>query len=58
MFGSIVAVILLINMIITKDSGYAIAAGLFELAGVVYTVLPRPKRFKTKEVNSNEVPGK
>lgn len=59
MFGSLVALGLLVLMIITKDSSYAIAAGLFELSGVIYAVLPRPRRLKpAKEVNSNEVPGK
>lgn len=54
MFGSLVALGLLVLMIVTKDSGYAIAAGLFELAGVIYTVLPRPRRFKIKEVANND----
>jgi hypothetical protein len=55
MFGSLVALCLLISMIITNNPQYAIAAGLFELAGVIYTVLPRPRRLKpAKEVNSND----
>lgn len=55
MFGSLVALGLLVLMTVTKEPTYAIAAGLFELAGVIYTVT-RPRRFK--EVKSNEVPGK
>lgn len=57
MFGSIIALGLLILVSVTKDPGYAIAAGLFELSGVIYTVT-RPKRLTTKEASSNEVLGK
>jgi len=45
MLGSLVAAGLLVLMTITKDSGYAIAAGLFEIAGVIYAVT-RPRRLK------------
>ena len=47
MLGSWIALGLMILMAVTKDAGYAIAAGLFELAGVLYTVT-RPRRFKEK----------
>lgn len=47
MFGSLVALGLLVLMIVTKESGYAIAAGLFELSGVLYAVT-RPRRLKEK----------
>lgn len=46
MLGSIIALGMLVLMTVTKDSGYAIAAGLFELSGVIYAVLPRPRRLK------------
>ena len=55
MFGSLVALGMLVLMTLTKDPLYAIAAGLFELTGVIYTVT-RPRRLK--EVKPNEVPGK
>lgn len=45
MFGSIVATLLLVAMCINNDPTYAIAAGLFELAGVLYQVT-RPIRLK------------
>lgn len=55
MFGSLVALGLLVLMTITKEPAYAIAAGLFELSGVIYAVT-RPRRFKSnKEAPSNEV---
>jgi hypothetical protein len=57
MFGSLCALGLLVLMTITKDAGYGIAAGLFELSGVIYAVT-RPKRLTTKEASSNEVSGK
>ena len=74
MFGSLVALGLLILMTVTKEPQYAIAAGLFDLSGVIYTVLTRPRLFKEKplkekplkmvngqwvdEVNSNEDSGR
>jgi hypothetical protein len=45
MFRSIVALGLLICMLVTNNALYAIAAGLFELAGVLYAVT-RPRRLK------------
>ena len=45
MFGSIMAAILLLATAITREPSYAIAAGLFELAGIIYSIT-RPKRFK------------
>lgn len=45
MFGSLVGAILLVCMAIYKEPMYAIAAGLFELAGVLYAVT-RPRRLK------------
>ena len=57
MLGSIIALGMLVIMTITKEPMYAVAAGLFELSGVIYMVT-RPKRFKVKEVNSDEVPGR
>lgn len=48
MFGMILATGLLICAIVSADPQYAIAAGLFELAGVLYAVT-RPRRLTTKE---------
>lgn len=53
MFGSIIACLLLVTMIIKQEPLYAIAAGLFELAGVLWTLM-RPLRLKTKEVPKND----
>lgn len=45
MLGSVISLGLLVCMAIYKEPLYAIAAGLFELAGVLYAVT-RPKRLK------------
>lgn len=50
MFGSLVALGLLVCMAIYKEPTYAVAAGLFELAGVLYSVT-RPRRLTPKEDN-------
>lgn len=52
MFGSIIALGLLICMAVSNEPLYAIAAGLFELAGVIAAVL-RPRRLKTKEESTD-----
>lgn len=57
MLGSIIALGMLVLMAVTKEPLYAIAAGLFELAGVIYAVT-RPRRLKSKEEASNEVPSR
>lgn len=57
MFGSFIAGGLLLLMAISNEPMYAIAAGLFELAGVLYAVT-RPVRLKSKEVKPNENPGR
>lgn len=53
MLGSIIAIGLLVIMAITKEPTYGIAAGLFELAGVIYAVT-RPIRLKNKEVPKHD----
>jgi hypothetical protein len=45
MFGPIITPILLIIMFITKDPGYAIAAGIFDLSFVIFSAT-RPRRLK------------
>lgn len=47
MLGSWIALGLLVLMTVTKEPLYAVAAGLFEIAGVIYMVT-RPRRFKEK----------
>ena len=48
MFGSIIAATMIVLMVVYKEPMYGIAAGLFELSGVLYAVT-RPKRLKAKE---------
>lgn len=48
MFGSIVAATMLLLMAIYTEPMYAVAAGLFELSGVIYSIT-RPRRLTTKE---------
>ena len=43
MHNSIVALLLLICMFVNNDPRYAVAAGLFEIAGVIHSVT-RPRR--------------
>lgn len=47
-FRSLAALGLLVLALVAKEPVYAIAAGLFELSGVIYAVT-RPVRLKTKE---------
>ena len=53
MSRSIVALLLLVCMFIDNDPTYAIAAGLFEIAGVIHSVT-RPRRL-TAPKNKEEV---
>ena len=52
MLGSIIGLGLLVIAAIYKEPQWAIAAGLFELSGVLYAVT-RPRRLKTKEVTTD-----
>lgn len=47
MFGSLIAMCLIICMFVSKDPMYAIAAGLFEIAGVLHSIT-RPRRLNEK----------
>lgn len=53
MFGSIVACAMLVCMVVYSDPTYAIAAGLFELSGVLYSVT-RPRRLATAKTGRND----
>lgn len=48
MLCSILAAIMLVAMAVTNNAQYAIAAALFEIAGVLHTML-RPRRLTPKE---------
>lgn len=48
MASSIVAILLLVYAFIYKEPMYTIAAGLFEIAGVIYSIT-RPRRLTIKK---------
>ena len=58
MLSLITTVLLLVCMIINNDPRYAIAAGLFEIAGVIHSIT-RPRRLtapkKNEGVEENDI---